>query len=149
MSDNWIVSNLESALSGWNEKLSEIWTLLTQSPETFKGGTVWSMILTINNALVENDLDAAWKLVRGGKMAGFVLRGSMNWVPQCRDAEAFSALLAYANAQLPGVPALIREEHVKHLPGPLNEHFKLTLMQYGDAFPPPEASFGGFLPDIG
>ena len=52
MSDNWIVSNLESALSGWNEKLSEIWTLLTQSPETFKGGTVWGMILNINNALV-------------------------------------------------------------------------------------------------
>ena len=52
MSDNWIVSNLESALSGWNEKLSEIWTLLTQSPETFKGGTVWTMILNINNALV-------------------------------------------------------------------------------------------------
>ena len=52
MSDNWIVSNLESALSGWNEKLSEIWTLLTQSPETFKGGTVWTMILNINDALV-------------------------------------------------------------------------------------------------
>ena len=52
MSDNWIVSNLESALSGWNDKLSEIWTLLTQSPETFKGGTVWGMILNINNALV-------------------------------------------------------------------------------------------------
>ena len=52
MSDNWIVSNLESALSGWNEKLSEIWTLLTQSPETFKGGTVWTMILNIHNALV-------------------------------------------------------------------------------------------------
>ena len=52
MSDNWIVSNLESALSGWNEKLAEIWGLLTQSPATFKGGTIWSMILSINNALV-------------------------------------------------------------------------------------------------
>ena len=92
---------------------------------------------------------AAWKLVRDGKMAGFVVRGSMNWVPQCRDAAAFMTLLGHANAQLPGVPALIREEHVKHLPGALNEHFKLTLMQYGDAFPPPPASFGGFLPDIG
>ncbi len=52
MSDNWIVSNLESALSDWNEKLAEIWSLLTQSPETFKGGTVWGMILSINDALV-------------------------------------------------------------------------------------------------
>ena len=52
MSDNWIVSNLENALSGWNDKLSEIWGLLTQSPATFKGGTIWSLILSINNALV-------------------------------------------------------------------------------------------------
>ena len=35
MSDNWIVQNLENALNTWNEKLSEIWTLITQSPETF------------------------------------------------------------------------------------------------------------------
>ena len=52
MSNNWIVSNLESALSGWNDKLGEIWGLLTQSPATFKGGTIWSLILNINNALV-------------------------------------------------------------------------------------------------
>ena len=52
MSNNWIVSNLEKALSGWNDKLGEIWGLLTQSPATFKGGTIWSLILNINNALV-------------------------------------------------------------------------------------------------
>ena len=52
MSDNWIVSNLKSALAGWNDKLAEMWTLLTQTPETFKGGTIWSLILNINNALV-------------------------------------------------------------------------------------------------
>ena len=52
MSNNWIVSNLESALSGWNDRLGEIWGLLTQSPATFKGGTIWSLILNINNALV-------------------------------------------------------------------------------------------------
>ena len=52
MSNNWIVSNLEKALSGWNDKLGEIWGLLTQSPATFKDGTIWSLILNINNALV-------------------------------------------------------------------------------------------------
>ena len=52
MSDNWIVSNLESALGGWNSKLAEIYTLLTQSPDAFKGGTIWTLILSINNALV-------------------------------------------------------------------------------------------------
>ena len=43
--------NLNSALSTWNEKLAEIWTLLTQSPESFKGGTIWSVITGINGAL--------------------------------------------------------------------------------------------------
>ena len=52
MSDNWIVANLESALANWNGKLSEIWGLLTQTPQSFKGGTIWNLILSINNALV-------------------------------------------------------------------------------------------------
>ena len=51
MSDNWIVQNLNSALNTWNEKLSEIWTLITQSPESFKGGDIWSVITGINGAL--------------------------------------------------------------------------------------------------
>ena len=36
MSDNWVVQNLENALNSWNEKMSEIWQLVTQSPEDFK-----------------------------------------------------------------------------------------------------------------
>ena len=40
MSDNWIVQNLENALEVWNDKLSEIWQLITQSPQTFKGGSI-------------------------------------------------------------------------------------------------------------
>lgn len=51
MSDNWIVQNLNSALQTWGEKLSEIWTLLTQNPETFKGGGIWSVMVNINDAL--------------------------------------------------------------------------------------------------
>ena len=39
MSDNWVVQNLENALEVWNEKLAEIWTLITQSPQAFKGGS--------------------------------------------------------------------------------------------------------------
>ena len=50
--DNWIVSNLESALAGWNDRLAEIWSLLTLSPEAFKGGSIWTLILSIHNALV-------------------------------------------------------------------------------------------------
>ena len=47
MSDNWVVQNLENALATWNEKLAEIWQLITQSPETFKGGTIWNVVLLI------------------------------------------------------------------------------------------------------
>ena len=51
MSDNWIVQNLENALETWNEKLSEIWQLITQSPESFKGGTIWNVIVNIHGAV--------------------------------------------------------------------------------------------------
>lgn len=51
MSDNWVVQNLQNALETWNEKLVEIWNLLTQSPETFKGGTIWQVILNIHGAI--------------------------------------------------------------------------------------------------
>ena len=51
MSDNWVVQNLENALNTWNEKLSEIWGLLTQSPQDFKGGGIWEVIVDINSAV--------------------------------------------------------------------------------------------------
>ena len=51
MSDNWIVQNLINALNTWNEKLSEIWSLLTTTPQEFKGGAIWSVIVNINNAM--------------------------------------------------------------------------------------------------
>ena len=51
MSDNWVVQNLQNALETWNSKLAEIWSLLTQSPETFKGGAIWNVILNIHGAL--------------------------------------------------------------------------------------------------
>ena len=50
-SGNWIVDNLNSALSTWNGKLAEIWTLISTSPENFKGGGVWSVIVNINDGL--------------------------------------------------------------------------------------------------
>ena len=51
MSDNWVVQNLENALEVWNDKLSEIWTLITQSPQTFKGGSIWNVITNVHGAL--------------------------------------------------------------------------------------------------
>ena len=51
MSDNWVVQNLQNALNVWNDKLTEIWQLITQSPETFRGGAIWNIILDIFGAL--------------------------------------------------------------------------------------------------
>ena len=47
MSDNWIVQNLQNALNTWNSKLADIWNLVTQTPETFKGGAIWNVIKNI------------------------------------------------------------------------------------------------------
>ena len=51
MEDNWIIENLEQALSTWNSKLSEIWELLSLSPEEFKGGGIWQIVVGINEAM--------------------------------------------------------------------------------------------------
>ena len=67
MSDNWVVQNLENALNTWNEKLAEIWQLITQSPEQFKGGTIWNVIVNIHGA-VPYGLElmmALFKIVQG------------------------------------------------------------------------------------
>lgn len=45
------MDNLNSALATWNEKLAEIWTLLSTSPQDFKGGGIWNIIVAINGGL--------------------------------------------------------------------------------------------------
>lgn len=50
-SGNWIIDNIMNALSVWNAKLQEIWLLITQSPESFKGGGIWNVVVSINGAL--------------------------------------------------------------------------------------------------
>ena len=51
MSDNWVVQHLINTLDTWNEKLAEVWQLLTMSPSAFKGGGIWRVILNINGSL--------------------------------------------------------------------------------------------------
>ena len=51
MSDNWVVQHLMNTLNTWNEKLAEVWSLLTVSPSEFKGGGIWKVILTVNGSL--------------------------------------------------------------------------------------------------
>ena len=41
LNQNWIVENLTNAFGVWTSKMTEMWSLLTESPQTFKGGTIW------------------------------------------------------------------------------------------------------------
>lgn len=50
-SSNWVVENLNSALETWDSKLAEIINLVSQTPEDFKGGDIWEVILNIHNSL--------------------------------------------------------------------------------------------------
>lgn len=50
-SGNWVIDNLNNALQTWNDKMSEIWLLVTQSPTEFKGGGIWNVIVNIHGAL--------------------------------------------------------------------------------------------------
>ena len=49
--DNWIGGKLQSAFNTRNDKLTEIWSLVSTSPETFRGGAIWTTIVSINDAL--------------------------------------------------------------------------------------------------
>jgi hypothetical protein len=51
MSDNWVVQNLINSFNTWNDKLGEIWSLISESPVTFKGGEIWIIIVGIHGAL--------------------------------------------------------------------------------------------------
>lgn len=49
--NSWINDNLENALDTWDEKMHEVWQLVTQSPADFKGGGIWRVITDIHGAL--------------------------------------------------------------------------------------------------
>ena len=45
------MDNLTNALNTWNDKLGEIWQLLTASPVSYNGGSVWAIMTGIYGAL--------------------------------------------------------------------------------------------------
>lgn len=51
MSDNWVVQNLQNALNVWNDKLAEVWQLITTTPQEFKNGEIWPVITSVHGAL--------------------------------------------------------------------------------------------------
>lgn len=51
MENNWIVENLVNAFETWNTKIAEIWQLVSMTPQEFKGGLVWDVMVGINGSL--------------------------------------------------------------------------------------------------
>lgn len=49
--NNWVIRNLLRALETWNDVQADIWQLLLQSPEEFRGGGIWNAIVNIHGGL--------------------------------------------------------------------------------------------------
>ena len=89
-----IIDNLTSALNTWNEKLAEIWMLLTQSPETFKGGDIWNIIVKIHGALKAIGLSLLVLFFLWG-----LIRTCTNWQDIKRPEHAFKLFLRFIIAR--------------------------------------------------
>lgn len=51
MNDNWLIESLKWTFEFWNNKQTEIWQLVSTTPEEFKGGDIWRLALTLNDGL--------------------------------------------------------------------------------------------------
>lgn len=89
-----IIDNLTSALNTWNEKLAEIWMLLTQSPETFKGGDIWNIIVKIHGALQAIGLSLLVLFFLWG-----LIRTCTNWQDIKRPEHAFKLFIRFIIAR--------------------------------------------------
>ena len=47
----WTAELLQNSLNRWNTTLESIWEILVQTPEAFKGGSIWTTVVHINGAL--------------------------------------------------------------------------------------------------
>lgn len=89
-----IIDNLTSALNTWNAKLAEIWLLLTESPETFKGGDIWQIIIKIHGALQAIGLALLVLFFLWG-----MIRTCTNWQDIKRPEQAFKLFLRFIIAR--------------------------------------------------
>lgn len=89
-----IIDNLTSAINTWNSKLAEIWLLLTESPETFKGGDIWQIIVKIHGALQAIGLALLVLFFVWG-----LIRTCTSWQDVKRPEQAFKLFLRFIIAR--------------------------------------------------
>lgn len=51
LQENLIIKALETCLAIWQRALNHIWMLLTTTPQEFKGGHIWNIVVNINDAV--------------------------------------------------------------------------------------------------
>lgn len=94
MDNNWIVDNLNNAFQTWNEKVAELWQLVGESPETFKGGHIWPVIQGINDSLQAIGL---------GLLVVFfalsIAKGTLNFSDLKRPEQAVKYFLRFVGAK--------------------------------------------------
>lgn len=89
-----IIDNLTNALNTWNDKLTEIWQLITESPQSFKGGDIWNIIVKIHSALQAIGLALLVLFFVWG-----LIRSCTNWQDIKRPEHAFKLFLRFVIAR--------------------------------------------------
>lgn len=89
-----IIDNLTSAINTWNSKLAEIWLLLTESPETFKGGDIWKIIVKVHEGLQAIGLALLVLFFVWG-----LIRTCTGWQDVKRPEQAFKLFLRFIIAR--------------------------------------------------
>ncbi len=89
-----IIDNLTSAINTWNSKLAEIWLLLTESPETFKGGDIWKIIVKVHEGLQAIGLALLVLFFVWG-----LIRACTSWQDVKRPEQAFKLFLRFIIAR--------------------------------------------------
>lgn len=89
-----IIDNLINALNTWNSKLAELWSLLTQSPQNFKGGGIWNVIVNIHAGLQGIGLALLVLFFVVG-----VVKTCTSWHDVKRPEQAFKLFLRFAIAR--------------------------------------------------
>ena len=89
-----IIDNLTSAINTWNSKLAEIWLLLTESPETFKGGDIWKIIVKVHEGLQAIGLALLVLFFVWG-----LIRTCTSWQDVKRPEQAFKLFLRFIIAR--------------------------------------------------
>ena len=91
---SWVADNLDNAFETWNEKVAELWQLVSETPENFKGGHIWTVIEGINNSLQAIGL---------GLLVVFfalsIARGTLNFADLKRPEQALKHFLRFCLAK--------------------------------------------------